>query len=734
MTPFAPLFLLAALAGIIPVVLHMINRQKAKDVPFATLRFLRVSVNRTRRRKRIHDLLLMLVRVAALVLLALGLADFRLTSLRSILGGKANSAVVIVLDNSASMGLEDRGRARFDTALRAADQILAELGDGDAVALVAACGPTLAEQGRLDRKQETARQMLAQCRISYERADLGARLQEARKILEKSEAANKEIFVITDAQALSWQSLKEKAADAAPAEMPEGDPRIVVVDVNRAPSPNVALRSVELDAAVPAAGVPLKATVDVYNASTVTQQKLVELYVDGAKEATSPTLSIRPGETAKHEFHFAFRRGGLHKGDVRLVGKDASGLDDQLYFALAVDQQIGVAIVKARQHEISYLDDGFYLERALMPTNSASWALRLTTLTAADLAAQPLSNYAAVYCVNLPALDAAAAERLRQYVRGGGHVVWICGENVQTTAYNQMNDSAQGQLLPAPLAGLREATAAGKESWHVSFLDKKHPALAALTEPASLYQMILVYKHFKLDLPKQSSARVLARLDDGEPLLVEHAVEKGSVLMLATSAHKDWTNLPLRPIFVPLLGKLTFYLAGAETNRAQVAAGLPLVIPLDDETQPVSIEINRPSGEVLRVRTAADNPKVFRYADTHQVGIHAFRVFEAVRPKQLAYAVNIDPDEADARSLAHDELAARLSPSEVVFAEDPDDLSTTFRPKEGTSLWELFLAAVLVALVAESFVANRLVKNPAEEQANAIRPRMIRHGTAVKAE
>ena len=68
MTFAAPLFLMAALAAAIPVILHMINRQQAKNLPFPTLRFLKISAEKTRRRKRIHDLLLMLLRAAVLLL------------------------------------------------------------------------------------------------------------------------------------------------------------------------------------------------------------------------------------------------------------------------------------------------------------------------------------------------------------------------------------------------------------------------------------------------------------------------------------------------------------------------------------------------------------------------------------------------------------------------------------------------------------------------------------------
>ena len=74
MTFVSGAFLLAAFAGAIPVVLHMINRQQAKNLPFSTLRFLRISAEKTRRRRRIHDLLLMLLRMALLILIAVGLA------------------------------------------------------------------------------------------------------------------------------------------------------------------------------------------------------------------------------------------------------------------------------------------------------------------------------------------------------------------------------------------------------------------------------------------------------------------------------------------------------------------------------------------------------------------------------------------------------------------------------------------------------------------------------------
>jgi len=153
MTFTSPLLLIAALAAAVPLVLHMISRKTARRMAFPTLRFLQISVEKTRRRKRINDILLMILRMAVLVFIALGLAGPTLNNLGVLLGG-GNSAVVIVLDNSASMGTVDGDGNRFDTAHAAAMQIMDELRDGDAVALLPAVGPRLAEQDKLHTSHE----------------------------------------------------------------------------------------------------------------------------------------------------------------------------------------------------------------------------------------------------------------------------------------------------------------------------------------------------------------------------------------------------------------------------------------------------------------------------------------------------------------------------------------------------------------------------------------------------
>jgi hypothetical protein len=699
MSFLAPLFLLGVLAVLVPVVLHLIHRQKALEVPFSTLRFLRASVRRTQRRKYFDDVALLVVRAAALAVLAVGLAGPVLTSFYWARGGAG--AVVIILDNSGSMALSDAGQPRLETARRAAENVLDGLGESVAAALLPTGGPPMPEYGQLTRSHETVRQALAQCPQSHERADIAAKLRQARELLAASDTANREIYVITDNQKISWDGLEGPT---------DGRRQVPVVVVNVAvdPAPNVALRAVRLDSLAPAPGVPVTIRAEVFNASGLPQQRHVELHLDGRKEATSPTLTVPPQGSVWHEFQLTAGEPGAHRGELRLAEEDGCPADDRRYFALALDAALPVAVVKPRRSDIAYIDDAFYLERALAPARRA-WSIRSTSLTPADLAGERLGEYRIVFLVNLPPPELAAAERLRTYVEAGGHLVWICGNNVDATAYNRLNDKAGGRLLPAPLLPCREPAGPKKESWSIAALDRDHPALAPLTEPASLYRSVLVHKHFPVRVDPESGVRVLARLSGGQPLLVERTVGAGSVLLLGTGAHVEWTNLPLKPLFLPLVARLTFHLAGAQAAGSQLTAGAPLSVVLPSGLLG-DTEVVRPSGEVLRLRSEGG---IFHYADTHEPGVYIVRLSDPKHPRQWAFAVNGDPAESDPETLSREELAQRFGEEPLLYCETPQDVQGAIRRlREGQSLWELFLGLVLAGLVLEAYLSNCRGRKP----------------------
>ncbi|MCS7305319.1 MAG: BatA domain-containing protein [Thermoguttaceae bacterium] len=741
MTFLAPLFLLATLAAVIPVILHLINRQRAKDLPFPTLRFLRIAAQKTRRRRRIQDLFLLVVRMAALILIALGLAKPTVTKLGSLLGAGSSTGVMIILDNSASMGAVDGERVRFETALGAARQILDQLRDGDYVGLFLTGGPQFPEEGKLAQSPDKVIQMLNQAAPSYERADLAVHVRDARKALAKLDVRNKLIYVLTDLQANSWEGYEAQPEGTRLEDLDQEQQKelkipVVIVDCHQAPKPNVAIQRVTAEAAVPVAGVPIKADVLLYNASSAPQQRHLELYIDGVRDQTSPAIEIPAEGTKEFSFQFRFRTGGRHRCEVRLVGEDGSSMDDRYFFAMEVNQNIPIAIVKAQAHEITYLNDTFYLEKAFMPSGAESWAIKPRVLTLTELGSENLSQYLAIFLVNVPAPSAGLVERLREYVEHGGNLIWICGENVRPAEYNAMNEQAQSRLLPAPLLDVQEpAPGSGRESWFISTLDREHKTMKLFLEPATLYQSVLVYKYVRIDerAPEAGGLRVLARLDDGQPIFVERPVERGRVYFWGTSVHVGWTNLPLKPLFLPLFVRLCFDMLGVEQAQASLLAGHPIVVHLDDPQRPTIVEVVPPSGQrdqLQTIDTQTGTPLAeVRFKHTYEPGIYTVKLLGGPQPKERWYSVNVDPEEANTTKIDRAELEKRFSPAGLLFAENPEDLSSTFKLlHEGESLWETFLTAVLLVLVFETFVSNYFSPKQEEEQLQYLGPYAARRG------
>ena len=207
--------------------------------------------------------------------------------------------------------------------------------------------------------------------------------------------------------------------------------------------------------------------------------------------------------------------------------------------------------------------------------------------------------------------------------------------------------------------------------------------------------------------------------------------------MSGLRSRSRWSNLPLRNLFLPLVNRLTFDLAKVGQARRDVLAGRPLELPLNKAQKLSGVEIIPPSGEKLRLKIENQNDKdkkgdkednaspTFRYENTHDIGIYLLRPLDGQILPPTAFAVNFDPDEAQPEKIERRELQELLGGGPILFAENPDDLSDTFTGLgEGKSLWSLFLGAVLVCLVFETLISNRLSPKQDEHPKNQPSHRM----------
>jgi len=131
-----PLMLLGAAAASAPIIIHLLNRRRFKVVNWAAMEFLLASSRKNFRRVRLQEIILLVLRTLVLLLVALALARPFLAGAGGVLGG-SQRYVVIVVDNSFSMGYADGSSRPFDEAVAAAGRLLNTLNKGDVVSLIA---------------------------------------------------------------------------------------------------------------------------------------------------------------------------------------------------------------------------------------------------------------------------------------------------------------------------------------------------------------------------------------------------------------------------------------------------------------------------------------------------------------------------------------------------------------------------------------------------------------------
>jgi hypothetical protein len=203
---------------------------------------------------------------------------------------------------------------------------------------------------------------------------------------------------------------------------------------------------------------------------------------------------------------------------------------------------------------------------------------------------------------------------------------------------------------------------------------------------------------------------VLARFDDGGVALAQQVVGEGVVLAWASTMDDYWNDLPLQPVYLPLVHELMkhvsayeeprmWYTAGEVVNLAANGAVRELIAAAGEDQELV---LQSPSGENLIWNTSDTE----RFVSLAEQGYYQVQQLDG--RGSVPIAVNLDPAESDLTGIAADEIRAALVPESGGTARAGVDIELTPEDLERRqAAWWYLLAGVLVILVAETLISNR---------------------------
>lgn len=532
-------FLAAGLAVAVPLIIHLLFRQKTRTVPIGSIRYLQQVVREHRRRRRVRQWLLLLLRMAAVLLLALLFArPYWDESVRRGL----EQEIVYLVDRSASMQATPGSTSLFNEALSVLRDEL-EVVDENTIVHVGLCDATGVEQIAVDQ--------LADARPSQAATDHALGIAWAKDVLAASNRSERRVILISD---LQRTGLAATGGEQLPPEI-----TLEVHDVGRQLARNL---SVDLADAVsteiiPERPVKVRALIRNHGALAVKQLPIrCELEGPDGQLSAAEKLDLPGGATATIDLPFTIQQDGVYRGRVMIAADDVLAIDDTRWLAIEARHPDRVLLVDGQEGRAVFGNETYYLETALrLRTEEIGGKLRSFEVERivweAGEGFPRLDGYRAVVLANVRRLADRDGERLEQYLRAGGSLLIFAGDQVSIPSLAPL---AQRDLLPGALAAGPVETPVRIDQW-----DAKHAALACFDDP----------QHGDLRRIELTTVLPLASLTPfGKPLLsagkhvvaAETPVGSGRVIYFGCSADRDWSDLPRTRIYVPLMRQLLAYL------------------------------------------------------------------------------------------------------------------------------------------------------------------------------
>lgn len=694
----APFLLLGLLLAGVPIAIHLINRRRAVRRVLPTIEFLRRSEKKVARALRLKQWLLLALRIAVFVLLPLAMArPFLVADVEGAAGdGRLPAAVVVIVDDSASMTRALGASNAWELAREEAIEAVRELRAWDQVAVIFAGDSSLVSLGTLSDQHTLAIDALREHTPRYGGGDLRAALLSAREILATTRQPARRTIVITDNAAHAWSSPVSTPLTGL------GAIEIVPIGENAAQA-NLAVGEVRWERS-PEGGADawqVEADVSVIGESELTEAT-VRLVLGGESVATT-LVTLQGGRGVASFVH----RFGDTSGSIPFAIEvdDTTGVvADNISWGLINERQAArVLLVNGDPRSVQFNDELFFLQRALEAPLGGRSNVTIATVAPAALQATELENYDVVVLANIDELNPLASTALQAYVRAGGGVLLTVGERTDAARWN----ATMEPLLPRPMRDIRRLAGPtdrdiGIRATRIATVDTTHPIFRVFSLPGGeTLQSGLVWQYGLVDPQADDTARTIASFGDGAPLLMERPIGSGSVLLWLTTIDSDWTDLPVRTAYLPLVHRMVDYLARRGGGGAASVVGQRTTISLEARRAP-RVAVDAPDGtrEVL-VPAEGETTVVYtpRVAGVHRVFVDVAGTFEPAAELDLVAG----PPQAESELVAVEaELLENLRASAAEGTASVEEARSS-----GRTIWPMLLFFLLIVLYVETAVSAR---------------------------
>ncbi|MCX7985232.1 MAG: BatA domain-containing protein [Bacteroidetes bacterium] len=701
MTFLHPLALLGLLAATIPILLHILNLRRLRTIEFSTLRFLKEIQHTSIRKLQLKQILLLIVRTLLIVFLVFAFSRPTVQgTIPLVLAERAKTTAVIIFDDSYSMHGNDTYGTYISQAKHIAQTVLSSLNDGDEVVFLrlSECS-SLMHPPAPQRDISLVRSFIDRIEPSAVYVPFWKAYRYAHAILSSSLNYNRELYIISDFQ----QGLFNESPLEVLPKLPDHT-QVFAIVIGKHSVRNAAIESIELPSVIYHPQKPYVLRATVYNSGTMALRNHSVSVFQNAKRVAEKSIDIEAGYRRSVEFTLIPNTTGIVTGVVSLEN-DEQEIDNRSFFSITVPDRVHVCLVGTPQ-------ETRYIATALSVNLADSLITFDVTQTPLErLSTQHLLKAQVVLLVGERGLTPDRASMLASFVRRGNGLLYF--PSTTPSIYATTFAIPHALTIPQQSIDINPSEETSKREFR--FVDFQHPIFSEMFELESTKKKGMEYRTLEapriakyVHLNTRPSTLTVVQLPTGSPFLTDDTLGKGHCLTVAVGATLEWSDFPLRGLFVPLIQRSTHYASQTLLSPIITHCGSTVTLPLPFTEEKV-LRVITPDGASLSVAPQwLGNEVGVRFSQTSVPGIYT--VHDKRRPLR-SFAVNVDPREWSS-PITPEKLRTVLeqyvhSLNQVHILKSPTTVqSYIVETRYGVELWSYFLVLALLCAFAEIVLAK----------------------------
>lgn len=662
-------------AALIPLLIHLFNKQRSKKILFSSLRFLKNLEKQRLRKVKLYQILLILIRTLIIIFIIVAFSRPTLTGNWSSGGTTAaRTTMVIILDDGLNMQRYDEEGRRFNRAIAKLKDIIASAKQDDKIGIIRTSSPQIDVMDSLDVKQ---------IKFTYKVGDFKNALILADKIFADNPNLNKELHIISDFFTFSDQDIGQLENLS--------EVNLYFEKIGKPGKQNICIDSLVIPNKLLEINKPVNFEVFLrYQSGKTPQNVNIHLFLENQRMAQS-SVNINPGENKNLTLSFSPRNTGKQKGYVEIDDDDLL-LDNRYYFSLDIPEKIKLLFVDS--------SPSAYLNAALETINLGS-NIDITQENYNTLAHQSFSKFDVICFSNLSSLSRSLIDRLHLFLTNGGGLIFIPGNQINLSSFNQDLSPILGNVEIKSIAKARKKD----EFFTIKMPNKNNPFMTGFfRQDDSKISSPQIYQYVRFSRSNQYEE--IIQLNSGDPFLLRSRNEKRNVLILSSYPDNQWSDIQFKGIYIPLLVQIIKYAAFNGSRYGQnVIAGEELTASFSRLNSQNLYYLKLPDGDKIKIIPSMSQSGIlFNLNYFNKPGNYI--ILEKEKKKSII-SVNVNSNRINSQPYDLRNLEEKFANS-MVIEESENIYEIVQQARFGTELWRYAIIAAIILLILEAVFVKKI--------------------------